>query len=69
MGRTCIHKVDQYYVTPGKIKLLGVAEEEEEEVEVEKKKEEGDDREKAICVEEVNGAKQCYVENDVKANF
>ena len=62
MGRTCIHKVGQYYVTPGKIKLLGVAEEEEEEVE--KMKEEGDVGEKAICVKEVNGTKQCDVEND-----
>ena len=62
MGRTCIHKVDQYYVTPGKIKLRGVAEEEEEEVK--KMKEEGDVGEKAISVKEVNGTKQCDVEND-----
>ena len=34
-----------------------------------KLEEEGDVEEKAICVKEVNGAKQCYVENDVKANF
>ena len=67
MGRTCIHKVDQYYVTPGKIKLLGVAEEEEGEEEEEE--DEGDVKEKAISVEDVNGAKQCDVENDVRANF
>ena len=66
MGRTCIHKVDQYYVTPGKIKLLGVAEEEEE---VENMKDNGDVGEKSIGVKEVNGANQCDVENDVKANF
>ena len=59
MGRTCIHKVGQYYVTPGKIKLPGLAEEEEE-----KMRDEGDVGEKAICVKEVNGTKQCDVEND-----
>ena len=72
MGRTCIHKVDQYYVRPGQIKLLGVEEEEE----VEKKKDEGDVEEKdedvvekAIYVKEVIGAEQSDVEKDVKANF
>jgi len=72
MGRTCIHKVDQYYVTPGQIKLLGVEEEEG----VEKKKDEGDVEErdedvveKAIYVKEVIGAEQSDFEKDVKANF
>ena len=59
MGRTCIHKVGQYYVIPGKIKLPGVAEEE-----VSKLKDEGDVGEKTISVEEVKEAKQCDVEND-----
>ena len=39
LGRTCIHKVGQYYVKPGQIQT--VAAEEEEDVEEEQKEEEG----------------------------
>ena len=31
LGRTCIHKVGQYYVKPGQIQAMGTVEEEKEE--------------------------------------